>query len=146
MPPLLEDILDAFENALVAGLPGVLVERDRDIEADTFPSVNILQGGHEVLTENHGIDDVVMTITCELFETGSTAKIAGTALNTLYGNVIKAAMVDRTLGGLLTDMEEDSLDEPVVLRQEGQGPAKAVSLDFLVQYQRRPGDPDNLYP
>lgn len=146
MPPLREDIIEAFMAALVVGLPGVLVERDRDTEADTFPSVNILEGGHEVITENHGLDDIAMNMTCELFEASVTMADVGPALNVLYGNVVKAAMADRTLGGLLVDLEEDNADEPVVLRQEGQGPAKAMSLDFLLRYQRKSGDPDSLFP
>ena len=140
-----EQIMAALKTALDAALPGVVVERDRSIEVETYPAVVLLDGDHTIETLNHGVDDVAMQVMCEVYVEAATDAAVGPAYNDLQARVVAAMLADRQIAGVL-DIEEERTDEPALVRGEGQQPTKVGTTDFRVHYQRLLGDPYTLAP
>lgn len=144
--PLIERMMEILEANLQAGLSGVHVERNRDIEIDIYPSVILMDGGHEVDTENHGIDDIFSEFHVELYVNRNAVENLGTTLIKLYGDVTKIILADREIGGLALHVEELRRDTPEVVRREGQAGTNSTTVDYEIHYHRRPGDPFTLGP
>lgn len=140
-----ETVVAALKAALDIALAGVTVERDRSIEVDTYPSVIVFDGGHTVSTENHGVDDIDLQVSVEIYVEGATDADIGPAYNDLQARVVVAMLADRKIAGI-QDIEEQASDDPPIGRGEGQKPTKSGVTDFLVKYQRLPGDPYTLAP
>ena len=140
-----EQILVAVE-ALVTGLPGVTAERNRDTAVTKFPSIIILEAGHDEPTYLSGLISYVMVIQLEMFATGSTGKAAGSALNALYGDVVVALTTDQTLGGLVVDMTEGAFEEIDIGQAAGQGATIAGNLQWITTYWTPVGDPFTVAP
>jgi hypothetical protein len=152
-----EQILAALAaklGAIVTGGVAVTFYRNRRkaIAQGAWPALNQIDGGHgapeEVLTP--GISQYTLDVELE-GEVGATPTAAmteaqlGPALSDLYAASLKAALADRTLGGLCIDIHEGALAvDPD--RGEGKAPAGAFSLALTIDFWTRNGDPYTIGP
>lgn len=140
-----EQVLAAFKARLDGiSVPNLLVERNRDIPVEHYPSVVMVDGGQSPDVDQPGVKIVRMRVDVEMYVKANTyGELAG-AFDALYGSVVRAVMADRTLGDLAVDIDEGELQDPLTGREEGVGPTQATSLAFEVEYWVDPDDPDTL--
>jgi len=139
-----EQVLAAFKTALdevATAIPGTAVERNRDIEVTSFPSVVMIDGGHALSHDTSDAQRYVLGIDVEGYVEASTFAALGPAISALYGAIVQAACVDLQLGGLAVDLEEGDMTDPEISRSEGQGCTAAFSVAFSVEYWTAVGDP-----
>ena len=140
-----EQVLEAVE-VLVASVPDVTVERNRDTAITKFPSIIVLDGPQEEPTYLSGLISYVMLFQLEMYASGATGKAAGSALNALYGAVVAALTADQTLGGLVVDMTEGAFEEIEIGQAAGQGATVAGNLQWITTYWTPVGDPFAVAP
>ncbi len=105
------------------------------------PCVVIKGGPEEKVDEPNPLKTVNMTVYCDLWirqdpdDTAST----DTIVNSLYGDIEKALMIDRTRGGFAVD-STISAGEPFET-VEGQ-PHAGMTIELSVQYQHQQSDPE----
>lgn len=141
-----EQVLAALVAQIAAnvGSPTV-VERNREAPADLRAGselVVVLDGDQMPSDEPAGMGKRLYeaTVTVEGYLRRVTPALVGPALSDLYARTLKAAFVDRRLGGLVYDITDGPLTVEV-FRDPGTAPGAAFSLELAVQYATSVEDP-----
>lgn len=145
METVREQALKAFEAALRT-ISDVPMERNRDIEVTEYPFIVMIDGGQEPDVMETGIKRVALTVDVEIYVVADKFQELGYEFDYVYGRVIKAALEDNTLGGLVVDVREGPMTDPEDDRSSGRGPTRAAAIAFEIDYWVQPDDPYKLAP
>lgn len=130
-------LLDALQG--VGKPPNLNVNRSRrrPVETDELPMVSIYAVREEVAraTANRTSPTVDRTLRVQV---RSRVKGQDDVLDPLRAWVVKAVMVDRSLGGLALGITEDSTDWET--DDASDADYSVASMDFLVRYTTNAGD------
>ena len=144
--PIREQVLAAFHTVIDTALTATVERnRSREIPKTETSYVVILDGPQFKASDETGIAFYTMTATVEGYSRASSDALVGPALNTLYADVVTAAVADHTLGGLCIDVREGDLPDAYIDPESSQ-PTMAFSVDFEIDYFTKHGDPYTLGP
>lgn len=137
-----EQIVAEMLVRLTAACPDIAVTRNRrsQLPETEAPALNLLDGGH---TTQYDSGDVIYTMRVDIDGTvtaGTDAEI-GAALNALYTQALRAFLDDLTLGGLCSDVCEETLDVRVAPTVEAANPLADFTLGLQVEFRTPDGDP-----
>lgn len=146
--PVREQVLAAIKVKLaaIAGIAGLVVERNRDAEVQSFPTLVIVDGDMAADNSiNSASTQYEMEVIVEGYVVASEYESLGMAVSTLQAEVVKALTADYTLGGIAFDINEmqTSVD---VNRNDGQSPAAFFATVFIAQFHTKQGDPYTVGP
>lgn len=143
-----EQVLQAFLQAITAvsqAITPLMVARNRDTEVQKYPALIQVDGPQHATEENSGFTRYDMQVMVQGFVQAQDATTISAAYNELYGQTVKAALADRTLGGLCTDITEISMDL-LIDRTPGRPPVTAFEVTFVVNYSTAFADPYTTAP
>lgn len=144
-----ERLLAAFFTNL-SGISGVKAYRNRDTEvaAENLPAVVQRDGGMTRDYDGTALLNVTLGVDIECYVSAVADDTLGAAVSDLYAKVTLAALADRTLGGLATDVleAEQMMGDPVIARDASDKPHAAFLLSFAVSFFLKPGDPYSSAP
>jgi len=144
-----EQILAAFAStvgtALPIAIPGAGVERNRSrpVPKASNAFVILYDGPQFIVSDETCSTRYTLDVEAEGYAKASTDALLGPAINNLYGELVKAALADHTLGGLSVDVRESNLQD-VYIDDEAQKPSGAFALTFNITYSTAGGDPFTL--
>jgi hypothetical protein len=138
--PIRERVLAALAARLVAELPDVAVERNRDSAVSRYPALVVVDGDQAADHGTAGITQYTAQAVIEGYAQAATPAGLGPVLNDLYGRTLAAAVADPTLGGIAVDVREREMTV-VVERGEGGKPTAAFSLAIEIEFFTALGDP-----
>lgn len=123
---------------------GVHVERNRDKEVSTYPSLIVIDGSQTTNNDNSGLTFHTLAVSVEGYVQSATAATLGDDANDLYARIVKAAVADYTLSGVAVDVRESDMHFEV--DREGSKRTAAFSVQFEIDYMTKTGDPYTLGP
>lgn len=143
MTTIREQVLAALQTVL-AGIAGVNADRnlDTDPPAKDMPAAVQFDGGHEVVEGQTNEDSYALEFSVEGYVTGADTAATTAAVDDLYGKVVKALGVDRTLGGLASDLRHTGMGEPESVKDRD-APYTLFDMGFEVVFVTVEGDPYN---
>ena len=100
--------------AAIAGIAGLVVERNRRDEVAAFPRIVQRDGGHAVAPDAVGYERLTITVDLELYVRVAAGVDYGEKLNELYAAAVEALCADRTLGGLALELLQIGMSTPAV--------------------------------
>lgn len=132
-------------NLLTIAVAPVLVERNRrsPVDANEAPFIILFDGGHTADPSEAGDTAYEMQIGIDATIGGSGVGDAdlGPAINALYATVLRALMVDPSLGGLCIDLRERGLDVRIIPTEASSAPLAEFSLDIVASFRTADGNP-----
>jgi hypothetical protein len=141
-----EQVLAAFftviNTAVPVAIPGTGVERNRSrpipIDSDSFV---ILFDGPQLITSDETCNTrYTLDVEAEGYARAATDLLLGPAVNQLYGQLVKAALSDHSLGGLAIDVREGNMQD-IYIDDEASKPTGAFPITFSIQFSTVGGDP-----
>ena len=144
-----EQILAAFHTAVSTALPiaipGSTVERNRSRACPKASNAFVIlyDGPQFIISDETCATRYNLDVDVEGYARASTDALLGPAVNALYGELVKAALADHTLGGLSVDVQEGNLQD-VYIDDEASKPTGAFAMTFTIQYSTAGGDPFTL--
>lgn len=145
-----ERALEAFKAALENNGGAFAVKRNGGdtLATANAPAVDIVDGGQTRHVagggdgEIFGQDTYTMRARCFGYVRSADGDALGAAISALYGQLVKAALADPTLGGVADYVREavESLDDPE-MNHDGNRPHANVVVHFEIDYVTKSGDP-----
>ena len=141
-----ERILAAFTTKLenITTVIDLNVERNRTTEVTKYPTLIVIDGNQSTDNSNTSFTTYQLQVSVEGYVQDDADKV-GSAVNTLYGETVKAILADITLGNLCFDIQEEDMVVDLD-RGEGHAPQMAFLLQFSVSYMTKQNDPYTLAP
>ncbi|WP_310498309.1 hypothetical protein [Sandarakinorhabdus sp.] len=128
--------------AALAAVPGLALPPLRQPNADptSYPALKIDDLGHTKLESDATHSLYRLRLMVSGYVQGGTEAATDAALNELYGDVVRAVMVDPQLGGLCDLIDEGDLEREVsALSSRSTG---AMDLMLFIEFRTRTHNPD----
>lgn len=145
-----ERVLAAFAAQLAAnvGAPATVernCEAPAELEAIGVERVIVIDGDQEPADEPAGMGQrqYVLAVDVEGYVRTRRPNEVGPAINALHGRVLKAAFLDRTLGGLAVDVVDAGFWVDV-FRGDGASPGAGFGQTFAIGFRTSVDDPTVL--
>jgi len=139
-----EQSLEAFKAALGNNGGAFKVKRNAGdaLTVADAPAVDMVDGGQKSDEQVFGETAYVLRVRVFGYARAANGDALGAAISDLDGQVVKAALADRYLGGLVDWVREapDSLDDPDV-NHDGARPHAHLVKHFEIEFRTKAGDP-----
>lgn len=136
----------AAKLASIAGISGLVVERNRRDEVTAFPMIVARDGASRIDGRLTGCDRLVIALDVECHAGGATANEAVQKLSELYGAAAAALLADHTLGVGAFDVREVDGGEPLIDTSDVAAAVASLSARFEIEAWVRTDDPYTLGP
>lgn len=134
----------AFFTVVEGAVAGAFTERNPleglDVP-DTLPAALQFDGGHSEAPSLTGEDHYLGRVSVELYAGGATNSAAVTAVNGLWGELVKAVFANRTLGGEALDVRHTETDDPFTLDAESARRVGTMTAFFEIKFSHPEDDP-----
>ena len=147
MTAIREQILVAVKAKLVAiAVPANLkVFRNKTTDNDDYPSLVLMDGDHNVSSDQTQFPIYSMDFTVQGFVQSKSEDLIGGLVNELYGAVVTALTGDVSQGGLAIDTRETGMN--VLFNAEDDDKVTAAfDLGFTIEFATKYGNPGALAP
>lgn len=129
----------------IASPAGVKIYRNKTTEVDAYPSLVLLDGGHEVLSDQTQFPRYRMSVGVQGYVRSKSEDLIGGLINELYVAVAVALTSDVTQGNLAIDTREEGMAVEINQDPDDQVTA-AFDLGFSIEFATRYGNPAQLAP